>query len=469
MAVALDDTLGTGTVTLPTALLASGDSITVTWFKQGGTASTLTLTAGDVEVAALSTLLPATASIVTGGGVELTSQCVDAYAQKVASCAVAWSVAGRNATTTPTQKLADSNGYSSYTLTDASTSTTSLTDTVTATLVFGATTVTKTSTITWGAGNAVSAIAVTTSPTLTVATTESTISTAATGPEGGAVTLAFTVTDANGVAINGTPVTFSADSSNVSWKSASTDVSNRKLAYTSSLGVATTYIAGWVTGPVVVTATAGTKTVTTTINFVGGAASARTIAVTSNGALAVATVKDRFGNAVSGVTVSWSRTGTGYFGNGSSATTGTTNTAGIAEIAVVGDATVKGEIAVATYTQADDLSGYVGTTATSGTGASLSPAGVASATVVMSVANSAADNAQAATDAAAEATDAANAATDAANAAAEAADAATAAAQDAADAVAALSAQVAALISGLKAQLTALTNLVIKIQKKVKA
>jgi len=78
-------------------------------------------------------------------------------------------------------------------------------------------------------------------------------------------------------------------------------------------------------------------------------------------------------------------------------------------------------------------------------------------------------NIAAAADAAAEATDAANAATDAANAAAEAADAATAAAQDAADAVAALSAQVATLISGLKAQLTALTNLVIKIQKKVKA
>ena len=77
--------------------------------------------------------------------------------------------------------------------------------------------------------------------------------------------------------------------------------------------------------------------------------------------------------------------------------------------------------------------------------------------------------AQAAIDAAAEATDAANAATDAANAAAEAADAATAAAQDAADAVAALSAQVATLISALKAQLTSLTNLVIKIQKKVKA
>ena len=75
----------------------------------------------------------------------------------------------------------------------------------------------------------------------------------------------------------------------------------------------------------------------------------------------------------------------------------------------------------------------------------------------------------AATDAANEATDAANAATDAANAAAEAADAATAAAQDAADAVAALSTEVAGLIAALKAQITSLTNLVIKIQKKIKA
>ena len=97
-------------------------------------------------------------------------------------------------------------------------------------------------------------------------------------------------------------------------------------------------------------------------------------------------------------------------------------------------------------------------------------------TVTGTVTNPAAEIAQAAADAAAEATDAANAATDAANAAAEAADAATAAAQDAADAVAALSVQVTEQIDGLKAQittlltrLTALTNLIIKIQKKVKA
>jgi trimeric autotransporter adhesin len=78
-------------------------------------------------------------------------------------------------------------------------------------------------------------------------------------------------------------------------------------------------------------------------------------------------------------------------------------------------------------------------------------------------------NLTAAADAAAEATDAANAATDAANAAAEAADAATAAAQDAADAVAALSASVTTMMDALKKQITSLTNLIIKIQKKVKA
>ena len=99
-------------------------------------------------------------------------------------------------------------------------------------------------------------------------------------------------------------------------------------------------------------------------------------------------------------------------------------------------------------------------------GASLATAGQVTVTASADVSNPSAD---AATDAANEATDAANAATDAALAAADAADAATAAAQDASDAVAALSASVSKLISSLRAQITSLTNLVIKIQKKVKA
>jgi len=109
-------------------------------------------------------------------------------------------------------------------------------------------------------------------------------------------------------------------------------------------------------------------------------------------------------------------------------------------------------------------SGDVKITATGGT--DLPVAGQVEVSATASVVNSSVD---AATDAANEATDAANAATDAALAAADAADAATAAAQDASDAVAALSAEVSKMIASLKAQITSLTNLVIKIQKKVRA
>ena len=102
--------------------------------------------------------------------------------------------------------------------------------------------------------------------------------------------------------------------------------------------------------------------------------------------------------------------------------------------------------------------------------ATATAASLATITATATVGDDAATTAAtAASDAANEATDAANAATDAANAAAEAADAATAAAQDAQAAVADLAAQVASLIAGIKAQITSLTNLVIKIQKKVKA
>jgi hypothetical protein len=87
-----------------------------------------------------------------------------------------------------------------------------------------------------------------------------------------------------------------------------------------------------------------------------------------------------------------------------------------------------------------------------------------SATVAVSSAGT-----SAAIDAANEAAQAASDATDAALAAADAADAATTKAQEAVDAVATLSAQVSKLITALKAQITTLTNLVIKIQKKVKA
>jgi hypothetical protein len=231
------------------------------------------------------------------------------------------------------------------------------------------------------------------------------------------------------------------------------------------------------------TATAGTVTVSASfwLKNAASAADARFVTLTgpatgtANGdAISfVATATDRYGNPISGVTLSVSATGAGSLAGGATLasfvtdSTGSFTFQGASKVAAGGSATYK---VVASSPTADFLSlaGKVGTTTVESTVA----AGNSSASVTVAYAageDAAAANAQAATDAAAEATDAANAATDAANAAAEAADAATAAAQDAADAVAALSTQVSEMVNALKKQITALTNLVIKIQKKVRA
>ena len=212
----------------------------------------------------------------------------------------------------------------------------------------------------------------------------------------------------------------------------------------------------------------------------------RTISAVATTGGVTATVKDRYGNVIPGVYVYAKRTGSAYFGNGVSSTSGVTDKNGTVDFVVNGSGSVTLQLgtssaASATYGQSYAAAGYdvdaangtavtayvAGTTTTAqkGLGGSLAPAGVNKVTVDVTGNSQASD----AIDAANEATDAANAATDAANAAAEAADAATAAAQDAQAAVAALASQVADLIAGIKAQITALTNLVIKIQKKVKA
>jgi len=188
---------------------------------------------------------------------------------------------------------------------------------------------------------------------------------------------------------------------------------------------------------------------------------------------------------VAGILVTWSHAGVGRPVTGADLTVGT-DTNGQAQIQVTslaneaGVATVTATIGTASN-QTLDAAGFVGAVAVSGvTAGNYSASGTvtftkdtststADALLALAQALGTRDQASATVDAAAEATDAANAATDAANAAAEAADAATAAAQDASDAVAALSAQVSEAIAGLKKQLVSLTNLVIKIQKKVKA
>jgi trimeric autotransporter adhesin len=296
------------------------------------------------------------------------------------------------------------------------------------------------------------------------------------------VAFRFTATDAAGAAVVGVPVVVTA-SKGAYLRGGSTLRATSRTIVSGTDGYIAFVGGSDVIGASTFTVTAGATVATASI-WVGNAAtaaSARFVTLTgaatgvANGAANTytASVTDRYGNPVSGVSLSLMATGAAVFQGGSTLVQYTTDSTGSVSFqgtsyAAAGGAGTFKVTATSPAAQFTNVAGYVSTTEVDSTLA----AGNASATVAVAFTegtNAAEANAQAAADAAAEATDAANAATDAANAAAEAADAATAAAQDAADAVAALSTQVAELVSTLRKQITSLTNLVIKIQKKVRA
>jgi hypothetical protein len=433
-------------------------------------ADTLTNTSGALTVNV------STVNASVGSTNKLTITLKDLFARAYANQTVTAAVTGKNPTTLALSAVTDANGQATFTFTDANTNT-AVNDVVTFTA--GSTAAT---TISYGA-NAPSTVTLTsTGDTDVIAgTTATDISAAAAGATGTSATASAVVKNAGGAVLAGVPVTFT-----VTGLVGAEVHTTTATVYTDTTGTAVGKVSSYAAGKATVTATAGTVSASDDIYFEQASPDeARTIAISATGGLVTATVKDRYGNVIKGVTVDASRTGTGYFGAGASTAQGLTDKDGKVEFNFVGSGTVKVAFTSATYGQTYAAAGYdadavngtaitaaaagTATTAQKGLGAALAPAGINSASLAVEGANVAADNAQAASDAAAEATDAANAATDAANAAAEAADAATAAAQDAADAVAALSTQVSEMVNALKKQITALTNLVIKIQKKVKA
>ena len=469
-----------GSFSIATGFTQEGQAISVN--VGGGTAEVITasraaLTAGTITVS------NATRTAAKGSSNSITITVKDQYATAYASAVVtpSLSTTSRNyGLVTFSTLVTDASGKATLTYTDASTSTTNMSDAITFT-----STVTGTAAITFTAdatlGISTRLITSNDTDSLGVAlpvVTPVAISTGD-GTEAGASTVSVTLKNAAGTLLSGVPVTWSVAGTGVAMALPTTNTTY------SSAGIATASVYAWVAGTYTVTATSGGVAVTVPVTFASTTnTNARIVSATAAGAVVTAKVVDRFGNPVKSVAVSATTTA-GYFGSGSTTATGTTSSAGTVDFVLLGasgtvtvsvDKTTYGQtIAAAGATDSDAANVYTATVAAtataaaSGVGASIAPKGVNSATAAATVDTALLDTAQAATDAAAEATDAANAATDAANAAAEAADAATAAAQDAADAVAALSAQVASLISGLKAQLTALTNLVIKIQKKVKA
>jgi hypothetical protein len=468
-----------------TAAATAGSAVTVTGAARSATSG-----------ATLSLITPASTILVAPGAtITATVRCRDNFLTGRSLVVLTPTIAGRNALTSVSSVITDASGYATFSYTDASTSTTSLQDTITfsgCTTSSTILTVNYTSTanlgvnaLTWTAGGGWADLLDTT--VYYKGYTKTAISGGDDPSTNAYTTLTYKVTDANGTPIQGVPVTF-ALTGNASAAIVRTSTVDYKTVYTGSTGLAVTRVFAWAPGESTVTATAGGKTATGYITWTGAAESAaRVLTGSFKGNVLSYKVVDRFGNPVEGVDISLSRTaGTGFFASGKTTETAITGEDGTVDIQFNGAATVKATLPIGTYPQAWDIAGQIGATAvtaasttagvTTGTGASFAPVGVNTVSLTVASQSSEQAAAEAASDAAAEAIDAANAATDAANLAAEAADAATVAAEearDAADAATAaveeLATQVATLMAALKAQITTLANTVAKIAKKVKA
>ena len=443
------------------------------------------------------TITPATTILAApGAAIALTAALEDQFGVARANVSVTVTTSGRNNPAASTL-VTNADGEVTFTTSDASTSTTALTDTVT----FAASGATSSSVTINYANTAVSTVTVTggnTTASVTALTTSDnaiSVGSSTAGTEAGAIAVTATVKDALGNALAGVPVSFTVAGDGVAFLTTSA------TKYTGAAGTAAGSLYAWKAGTYTYTVTAGGKTTTGTATFAqSNTASARVVSATAVGSVVTGKVVDRFGNPVSGVTLYAVTTSPANIG-GAFSTSTATNAKGESSWVVSGSGSVTitavnpASAAGTTFAETCALAGNrtcatastaaaaysatvagTATTAEKFVGATFAPAGVASATVTVTNVDAAAEAANAATDAAAEAIDAANAATDAANLAAEAADAATVAAEearDAADAATAaveeLATQVATLMAALKAQITTLANTVAKIAKKVKA
>ena len=491
----LTDATGTATLVVTNAFPLNGCTVAVTW-SGAATNTDATQTVTFARAAAASAIPSPGGSYqsLTKAAIKTTWTIIDQFGAVMPAASVTFSHTGANApTVAPAAVLTDANGQASYTFTDAlgvAASTTLGTDTVavaavnavapTATGGTGSITVTyktalsvithlySTYTLKGGVATLVPATAIAGAAGTGIVNSANdlidwskAVSVATAAAETGVVKLDFVASTSAALAdaASGIPTTVTVTNGFI--LDAAGKLATSRIIYANE----SIYLVGAKTGTAVVTAKNGTVTSTASVTFVNAAADARYVTATESAGRVTANVTDWQGNAVGGVSLDVTLTG-GKLGNGASFAQFTTARDGSVTFEVIGAGTVSVRATSAAKTlNLADYADATGTILTTGV-----KAGVRTATVTTAgIADTAAENAQAALDAAAEATDAANAATDAANAAAEAADAATAAAQDAADAVAALSAQVSTMMSSLKAQLTALTNLVIKIQKKVKA
>ena len=287
------------------------------------------------------TVSPAGAiSLQTGGTITYVVTAVDNFGRVLPSASVLMTGGTRNAIVTPIAAVTSELGEAVFTRTDApAAGVTSLTDTFTFSVSYAgasATTV-NSGAITWSAtGPAVATVTFTlvgTEDDTASSITYRDINAGSTGAQAGAAAIGtITVKDAAGNLLTGVPVTLTTTSAGAAV------VSTSATLYTGAAGTVTTAnVYGWTAGAKTFTATSGGKTATATVNYRQETPTeARTVSAALVGKLATVTVKDRFGNPVKDVNILGTRTGSGYFGNGSTTATGTTDKDGVASFVVEG-------------------------------------------------------------------------------------------------------------------------------------
>ena len=393
---------GNFTITTSAPALGSVFSFVVSDDADGTTGDVTSVAAnansGDVTVTPSGAI-----SLATGSSITYSATVVDMFGRAVSNASVAMSGGTRNAIVTPPTAVTNANGVASFTRADApAAGVTSLTDTFTFTASYaGGSSSGNSGAITWSAtGPVVSTVTLETGTEDDTASsiTYRDINAGSTGTQAGAATIEATVKDASGNLLAGVAVTFSTASEGAAVLSTSV------TKYTGADGTVTASVYGWTAGTKTFTATAGGVSGTGTVNYRQETATeARTVSASISGKLVTVNVKDRFGNPVKDVNILGTRTGTGYFGSGSTTTTGLTDkdgnvgfvvegvgtftfaaatAAGVADTLYGQTCAVAGKVScAATATAVTAFVAGTATVAETGVGAEFAAAGVNSASV----------------------------------------------------------------------------------------
>jgi len=294
------------TITATAAAAASGYKVTIPMTTTTNLVYTITYEApvvgGNYGTVTMSPTTAKAAKALIGSAVTVTATVKDQFGKAYAGANVVWSGTGYN-TIAASNATSDASGKASLTFTDAKTTGGAQAFSAVATAPTQTAGVTGTTTITFGSAATVAVDTLTLTSNKAAATVGNLID--------AVITETVVVKDANGAFIQGIPVTMSISSNGYA-------VSTTLTEWTDTNGAVAMTFAGKTVGTATVTATAGGKSATDAIVVITDTTKSRTISL-SDAAVAItggdtkkitATVRDGYGNAVSGQTLNVSLTGT---------------------------------------------------------------------------------------------------------------------------------------------------------------